>query len=106
MVTSIYAPVLGKKTGECSAETWNNIFEHVCYGISPFNDDGTLNLQDYQHNTTTYSYKRYKQNVNNKKGKVLKRMEMWKQLDAMMCNASDRKAIQISMKMSLMLAEL
>lgn len=102
---AFYSPS-GNVVGERSAVTWSKMFDHVVNGFSPFNDNnGSLGLEDYHHNTTTSSYNRYQQNAKTKKGNILKRMDMWKKLDDMILNASDRKAIRISIKISKMLNE-
>lgn len=102
---AFYSPN-GNVAGQCSAVTWHKMFDFVCNGCSPFNDEGSLGLEDYRHHTTTLSYNRYQQNAKKKKPNILKHMKMWKEMDNMLLNASERKVIRISIKISQMLAEL
>lgn len=56
-IESYWSPCHNMK-GRCSYHTWKTIHNHLCNGFSPFEND-RLNLKDYNHLMTIYSYDKY-----------------------------------------------
>lgn len=97
----------GNTGGLCSAFTWERIHQHVCDGLTPFNDDGLI-LEDYWHNTTASSHHRYQQNRKALKAetKPLIHYEVWKPFDLKLENVDAREIFGIAVEISKMVADL
>lgn len=59
-IRAYYSPC-GNVASMCSALVWEEIFNHVNNGSSPFANT-ELSLEDYNHFTTTSTYNRYRKN--------------------------------------------
>lgn len=98
-IRAYYSPS-GNTSGKCSAITWERIFEHVCNGLSPFHDNN-LQLEDYNHFTTTYSYRKYHRKIHAvNSSNRLKHHQLWENCDGMLINMDDNDVGEISKRIS------
>lgn len=97
-----YYSLSGNVDDECSGFVWEEIFNFIKNGNSPFGND-SLNLEDYNHFTTqkTYDRYRYKKTENIK----LKYLRYWKRYDQMLGDIDTTDAIKISNKMSRIISD-
>lgn len=83
----------GNEDSQCSVWTWQEIYNHICHGISPFTKD---TLQEYSQNMTENTYKRYhkpKMNAN-------EHNDVWGRGKTVLKNATDKQILEISKRIS------
>lgn len=86
-VRAYYSPN-GNESAKCSGLVWEQIFNHLVNGLSPF-DNMNLDLEDFNQHTTLKSYQRHHGKKSTKNSGCLKYYEMWRKFDEMLHEVED-----------------
>lgn len=97
-----YHSPCGNVRSRCSALTWQELYNHVNNGISPFQNDN-LNLEDYRHIMTAYSYNKYHKAKRSQS--PLKYHQTWSRLDQLIRHIDVSDTAEIASKLSNVLVE-
>lgn len=89
-LTSIKAYYSANIESNCAAITWEQIYNHVWKGASPFKNN-EFPLDDYSHCMTPFAYKKYW--GKEKTTSSGERLKQWKDFDDILANVNDPKLL-------------
>lgn len=100
-IQSYYSPCHNRK-GRCSYHTWKSIYNHLINGFSPF-ENVKVNLKDYKHYMTEYSYQKYHKNPHAKKEEL--KYKNWMEFDTKLANIGPVDLMNIFKKINNVISE-
>lgn len=89
----------GNENSQCSALTWQEMFNDICQGASPFTNS-TIELVNFDYKMMEHKYKAYH---SSEKNESWKNIDTWLECDELLADASARDVLDISQKISTMI---